>query len=420
MFKLVSLEEAQERLKKFKLNLGVEVVHLRESLGRVLARDVHCNVALPPFNRSSRDGYAVKAEDTFVASDQNPARLLLIGSVSMGMKPSIAIGRGECAYIPTGAPLPRGANAVVMVEDVKVEDNYVYVYRPVAPLQNVVTVGSDVPKGSLIAKKGAKIGVREVALLASSGYKEVEVFEKPLVAVLSTGLELVDVGLPLDEGKVYDVNSYVLSSYLTLLGCRPILMGIAPDDPLALSSIIEKALSLSHFTIVSGGTSKGEGDVLPQALDLLIKRLGGSIVFHGLSLKPGKPTLLADIGGKLVFGLPGNPTSTLTVFEKLVKPWLLENTRWGRGFEEVEAEAVLAKRVLSFEGRREVVYVKLQKNGDALYAHPLLKGSEAVSTFVFSDGYLEVGEDENYVEEGTTVRVRLLKLEGGGYGGGYP
>ncbi|MHC1600771.1 MAG: molybdenum cofactor synthesis domain-containing protein [Candidatus Nezhaarchaeales archaeon] len=407
--KLIRLDEALHRLARIKVPLHVEVVSLPQSLGKVLAEDIVSDIELPPFDKSSRDGYAVKAKDTFTASELNPVKLRLKGHVKVGEIPNFSISDGECAYIPTGAPIPEGSNAVVMIEDTAQKNEYIYVYKAAPPHNNIMRRGSDIPKGLQLLKRGTILNVREISLLAAIGRDKIKVYRDLKASVISTGPELISVGQPLKEGKIYDINSYMISSYLKKVGLHPDIIGIADDTVEDLQKKILQALTKSDIIFVSGGTSKGEGDILHQTLTQILSRKEGEIIFHGLALKPGKPTLVAIIDGKPIFGLPGNPTSAFTVLELLVKPWLL-NTIFNTPTREFKLRARLTRKVVSFEGRREIVYVKVVPSEDGFLAQPILKGSESVTTFAEADGYIEIPEDVNFIEENDMVEVKLLNV----------
>ena len=278
--KLITLSEAMNILTKLKLKLGIEVVDLASSLGRVLAEDVISDIDVPPFDKSTRDGYAVKAEDTFTASDFNPVKLKLKGHVKIGEMPSFSLFKNECAYVPTGAPIPQGSDAVIMIEDASQEGDYVRVYKSIAPSRNIIHRGSDIPRGSVLLRRGIMIGVKEISLLAAIGRNRISVFSKPKVAVISTGCELTEVGLPLQAGKIYDVNSHLISSYMKRLSCEAISMGIVADEPERLREVVLQAISISDFVLISGGTSKGEDDILHKTLCDIIKVESGEILFQ--------------------------------------------------------------------------------------------------------------------------------------------
>ena len=407
--KLIRLDEALNRLANIKIPLHIEEVSLLQSLGRILAEDVISDIELPPFDKSSRDGYAVKAKDTFTASELSPVKLRLKGHVKVGEMPTFSISNGECAYIPTGAPIPEGSDAIVMIEDTAQENEHVYIYKAVPPHNNIVRRGSDIPRGLCLLKRGTILNVKEISLLAAIGRDKIKVYRALKASIISTGPELINVGQPLRGGKIYDINSHLISSYLRRLGLQTYIVGIADDTVEDLQSKILQALAKSDMIFISGGTSKGEGDILHQTLTQILHCKEGEIIFHGLALKPGKPTLVAIIDGKPIFGLPGNPTSAFTVLELLVKPWLL-NTIFNTSIKELKLRARLARKAVSFEGRREIVYVKLLSSEDGFLAQPILKGSESVTTFAEADGYIEISEDVNFIEENDIVEVKVLGI----------
>jgi len=301
--------------------------------------------------------------------------------------------------------LPEGCDAVVMVEYTKQQGDWIEVYRAVAPGENVVRKGSEAVKGSKLLSRGVRLTPRLLGLLASVGMREVEVVVKPRVAVASTGVELVEPGRPLREGAVYDVNSTTLSAMAREAGCEVVELGIIPDDLEALAEAIHRAASMGDLVLLSGGTSKGEGDLLPRALSSLPE---ARLLAHGLALKPGKPTVVALVAGKPLIGLPGNPTSAMAVFHVLVKP--LINAMMG-GLDGEEAWAVKAKmgvKAYSVKGRRELMFVKLSGAREELKAYPMPTGSEAVSTYARAHGYIDIPEEVEILDEGEPVVVHLL------------
>lgn len=400
--KLVSLEEAKQRLYAYwKPSLKVERVPLLLAVGRVLAEDLLAPIDVPPFDRSRVDGYAVKAEDTFEASEEEPKTLKVAFQVAIGSMPTRHLEAGEAAYVTTGAPLPEGANAVVMVEYTHRHGGLLYIYRAVAPGENVLRRGSDIAKGCKVLTAPMRLTPREVGLISALGIGEVPVFRKPVVAILSTGPEIVEPGSSLPPGKVYDVNSYTLMTYVESEGCQYRFLGVVPDSFEQLSLRIREGLRDADVILVSGGTSKGEVDLLPSVLS----SMGApGVIVHGLSVKPGKPTLVAVINDKLVVGLPGNPTSALLIFHVLVKPVL--RALLGLKVEKpwmVEAKAAI--RMYSVKGRREFKFVKLKRVNGNVYAVPMETESEAVSTFAKADGYVEIPEDVELIDEGELIKV---------------
>jgi len=268
----------------------------------------------------------------------------------------------------------------------------------------VVRKGSEALKGSRLLRRGVKLTPRLLGLLASIGLGEVEVVAKPRVVVASTGVELVEPGRPLEEGKVYDVNSATLSAMAREAGCEVVSLGIVPDDEEAVVKALRQAASIGDLVLMSGGTSKGEGDLLPRALAKLPE---AEVLVHGLALKPGKPTIIALLSGKPLIGLPGNPTSAMAVFHVLVKP-LISHMLGAEAEAELAIEARMAVRTHSVRGRRELLFVRLRRDEGGMKAYPIPTGSEAVSTYAKADGYVEVPEEVEILEEGEPVVVKLL------------
>jgi putative molybdopterin biosynthesis protein len=323
--------------------------------------------------------------------------------------PKSRLGGRTCIEIATGAPIPAGADAVEMVENTEVEKNWVIVKRPVAPGENVLKRGSDVQKGQVVAKRGKLLGPAELGAIAAAGVEKVKVFSKPKVAVISSGSELVTPGRKLGPGKVYDVNGWTLSAAVSSCGAEPIYLGIVPDRPSQIKSMIKKALKQSDAVLVSGGSSAGAGDLIPSIVEKMGK-LG--LIFHGLAMKPGKPAFAAVIGGKPVFGLPGYPVSALMIFDQLAADYLRELS----GISEQKKPTVSAKlttKVVLARGRRELLPVKLVRKNKSVYAEPILKGSGAITSLLTADGYVDSPAEKEFIQEGELVHVKLF----GGWGG---
>ncbi|WP_243678906.1 molybdopterin-binding protein [Vulcanisaeta distributa] len=274
--------------------LGTEVVSIEESYGRVLAKDVYSRIDVPPFDRATMDGFAVRAEDTFGADELNPTRLKVIGNVETGGAEELPqVNPGEAVEIATGAPMPPGANAVVMVEYTKRSGDELMIYRSVTPGENVMSAGSDVMMGELILRRCTVIREREVGLLAAVGIDRVEVFKRPKVAIISTGNELVSPGKELGRGKIYDINTYTIAHAVRSMGAEPMIMGIVRDNINEMRDAVNRALSISDLVLLSGGTSAGLADLTYRVLD----EIGPpGIIIHGLKVKPGKPTVVACHG----------------------------------------------------------------------------------------------------------------------------
>ncbi|ADN49754.1 molybdopterin biosynthesis protein [Vulcanisaeta distributa] len=384
--------------------LGTEVVRIEESYGRVLARDVYSRIDVPPFDRATMDGFAVRAEDTFGADELNPVKLRVIGNIETGAEELPQVNSGEAVEIATGAPMPPGANAVVMVEYTKRSGDELVIYRSVTPGENVMSAGSDVMMGELILRKCTVIREREVGLLAAVGIDRVEVFRRPRVAIISTGNELVSPGRELGRGKIYDINTYTIAHAVRSMGAEPIIMGIVRDDINEMRDAVNKALSIGDLVLLSGGTSAGLADLTYKVLD----EIGPpGIIIHGLKVKPGKPTVVAvSRDNKLVIGLPGYPSSALMIFNIIVKPILAKMLC--TGIDEIRIKARLAIRADGAKGRRALYPVSLVDTGHGVVAYPLPAESGAISTLAFADGYIAIPETVEYLDSGDEVEVTLF------------
>jgi len=404
--KLVTPEEALEKIVRYvRLKpLGVEKVSLERALGRVLAENVVAKVNSPPFDRSTVDGYAVRSIDVAGARENNPIRLKVVGKVEAGEIPKISVESGEAVEIATGAPIPPGADAVVMVEFTrKVCENIIEVFKSVPPGGNISQTASDVMIGEVIAYKGTVITPQIIGALAAVGVSRVLVFKKPKVAILSTGNELVKPGTPLSYGKIYDVNSYTLYSSVLEDGGDPEIIGILPDSYEKIKETLSYALKNYDVIITSGSTSAGIGDLMYRVLD----ELGSpGVIVHGLNVKPGKPTIIAIINNKLVFGLPGYPVSCLMNYNLIVKP-IIRKLAGLRTKKTSVVKAVLPFRVFGEKGRRTFVPVALIRRGK-LIAFPVGGDSGSIARLTRSDGFIVVPENTSFLEENSEVNVYLF------------
>ncbi|QDA31851.1 molybdopterin molybdenumtransferase MoeA [Thermococcus indicus] len=395
--KVVPLEKALEVINSFQLEPKIESVPLSEALGRVLAEDVASPVDVPPFDRATVDGYAVRAEDTFMAGESEPVRLKVVGEINAGDTPTVELEPGESVYISTGAPLPGGADAVIQFEDVDREGEEVIIYKPAYPGLGVMKAGADIPKGKVLLKRGTRLTFKDTALLSAVGFSEVKVFRKPRVAVISTGNELVLPGEELKPGQIYDINGRAIADAVRELGGEAVFLGIARDNRESLKALIEKGIECCDIVLLSGGASGGIRDLTSSIIEEL-----GEVKIHGIAIQPGKPTIIGLINGKPVFGLPGYPTSCLTNFTLLVAPLL--RRLLGRESEVRKVRKKLAHKVFSVKGRRQFLPVRVE--GEK--AVPILKGSGAVTSFVDADGFIEVPENIEILEAGEEVGVTFF------------
>ncbi|HTP27397.1 MAG TPA: molybdopterin biosynthesis protein [Anaeromyxobacteraceae bacterium] len=408
---VVDRDEAQARFRRhLELSpLGRETVPLANALGRVLSDDVIATVDVPGFDRSNVDGFALRAEDTAGASEDAPRLLRLNPEIlTPGVEPRDPIAAGTATVIATGGMVPRGADAVVMVEHTEASEEggeaMVEIRRPAAPGQFVGTAGGDIARGEALLRAGQALTSREIGSLAAVGLAEISVWRKPRVAIFSTGNELLPPGAPPRAGGVFDSNAAGLAAAVEELGGTPMQLGIAKDEEAEISRFLERALDCD-MVLLSGGTSKGAGDLAYRVVSQL-KEPG--IVVHGAALKPGKPICLAVTGGKPVILLPGFPTSAIFTFHEFAAPVI----RAFAGLPPEQRESVpatLPMRVGSERGRTEYVMVSLvERQEGGLAAYPTAKGSGAVTAFGQADGFFSIGPHVEALPSGTPVEVTII------------
>jgi putative molybdopterin biosynthesis protein len=391
---------------------GIEHIVLTAALGRVLAADVVSPVDVPSFDRSNVDGYAVVAEDTFGASEEAPRIVRLdADEIHTGVIPLGTVRRGGALAIATGGMMPRGADAVVMVEHADARNGELRVQRAVSPGSGVSFAGTDITGGETVLRAGQLLTSRDTGVLAAIGVAEVAVWRRPVVSILSTGDELIAPGQPMTPARVYDSNAQVLADAVQELGGEPRRLGITRDDAPALRKRLQEALAAADLVLLSGGTSKGAGDV---SYRVVAELTDPGIVAHGVALKPGKPICLAATGGRGVVVLPGFPTSAIFTFHEFVAPVI--RLLAGRGAEErTTVAARLAVKVNSEVGRTEYLLVGLVDTGNgggpALAAYPMGQGSGSVTTFSRADGFTTIGRHHEIVEAGAVIDVQLLGRE---------
>ena len=406
---LMTFEEAKKVVnEQLKLKvLGEEEISLLEAYNRVLAEDVVATMDIPPFNRSTVDGYAVKAADTVGAEENQPVQLRICGQVSVGEQPKVMVNPGEAAEIVTGAPIPEGADAVVMVEDTDSEGHLLRVYRAVTRDENVMKKGADIKKGETVLKAGQVLGASEIGVLAALGYSKAKVFKVPVVAVLSTGAEVTEPGKPLPAGKIYDINAYSISTAVLESGGKPLYLGVIPDDKAALQAALKHALSSADMVITSGGVSVGPKDLTPQTVASLGEP---GLLVCGIAVKPGKPTTIALVGEKPVFALPGHPASALLIFHLLVRP-VIQRMAGRTALEDKTVKAAASTRMFSAKGRKTFIMVKLKPDAlKGFVAVPVETGaSGAITTLAKADGFVEIPENQQFIDSGEEVTVTLLK-----------
>ena len=377
---------------------NVETIMLSEANGRVLAADVVAQGDVPPFSRAGMDGYAVRASDTAGASRSAPRTLRKIGTLYTGQVSALTIGEGECVEISTGAPVPRGSDAVVMVEETDADaDNVIRIFVEVHPQQNIGRQGADIQAGQVVVASGELINSSRIGALAAVGTVWVDVYDRPRVAILSTGNEVVDPGRVLKPGQIYDINRFTLAAVVSDNGGIPIVYPPAPDT---LDALLEALDDLVDYDIVvfSGGSSVGERDLIRDAI-----AARGQLLFHGIAVKPGKPTGLGLVSGKPVLALPGYPASCLSNAHMLLVPMLRRIARLGPRVTKT-LTLPLASRVASTRGRHQFYTVRLE--GGA--AVPVFKASGDITSMSRADGYIEIPADASAIEAGTPVDVTLF------------
>jgi molybdenum cofactor synthesis domain-containing protein len=406
--KLLTLDEAKKTICiNFKAEpLGFEEVALLQAFGRVLAEDAKAGQDVPPFDRSTVDGYAVLAEDTFEADENKPITLEVCGSLSIGQVPHVSIGHCKAAEIVTGAPIPQGANAVVMVEDTERHESTVRIYSAVAHGENIMKKSSDIRKGTIALRKKRLLQASEIGVLASIGLARVKVYVQPVVAVLSSGGEIIEPGKKLPAARIYDINAYSLSAAVIESGGKPLYLGVLPDDKSRLHKALKGALTSANVIVTSGGVSVGPKDIMPEVVSSLGKP---GIIVSGIAIKPGKPVTVAIVEGKLFFCLPGHPTSALLIFHLLVHP-VIRALAGRESSPDPTIRALAGAKMFPAKGRRTFVMVKLKKEADNWVATPVETGqSGAITTLANAEGFIEIAENQQFIYSGEQVMVRLLR-----------
>jgi molybdopterin molybdotransferase len=384
--------------------VGTESIETSRATGRVLAETVTARENLPGFSRSTMDGYAVRASSTFGASESSPAYLLVPGSVAMGQSPLVKAGPGEAVKIATGGMLPVGTDAVVMVEHTEeVDRDTIEIYKSVAPGQHVILEGEDYNKGDTVLTTGQKLRAQETGLLAAVGCENITVFRQPVIAVISTGDEVVPTGQVPGPGQIRDINTYSLSGLITEAGSRPKTFGIVKDNFEDLRQACSQALVQSDMVILSGGSSVGTRDFTIEVINALP---GSELLVHGISISPGKPTILAAVGGKPIWGLPGHVVSAMVVFTKIVQPFINRICGLEHPFPETRGiPAQLSRNLASAQGRVDYVRVRLVQKDDRLLAEPILGKSGLINTMVQADGLIEIDSNTEGLDSDTPVSV---------------
>ena len=406
-FQVLTPQEAWQRLELHISDIGrTETVFAQDALGRVTSMDILAPEDLPPFPRSAMDGYAVRAEDTHGASEGLPAYVQLAGEVPMGQPTQLRISPDQAALIHTGGVVPRGANAVVMVENTrKVDDSTIELTRSVAQGENVIQPGEDIRHREMLLAKGHRVRAQDIGGLLALGISEVTVFQKPIVAIISTGDELVHPETKVSQGQVRNINTYTSLALTIEAGGIPLSMGIIPDNYKALREAAQRSLEEADAVVISAGSSVSTRDLTAD----VINSLGNpGVLVHGVSLKPGKPTIIAFVNNKPMFGLAGNPVSAMITYDLFVGPAV--NRLGGSTGMPIRQEVIarLTRSIPSATGREDYVAVRLlQKDGET-WAEPVFGKSNLTFTLVRADGLARIPLDQEGMEMGETVAVRVF------------
>ncbi len=404
-FKVKDLDEVLKYVVLFN-SVETEIVDINESYGRIIGSDIFANADMPGFSRSTMDGYAVQAASTYGASESAPAYFLVKGNIKMGAVPNFKIRVGEAGKIATGGMLPEGADSVVMIEHTDIlDETTIECFKSSAPFQNVILKDEDYKKGDIIISKGKKIRAQEAGLLAAFGIHKINVFKKPVVGIISTGDEVVDIKSGLVCGKVRDINSYALAGFIKQSGCEPSIYGIIKDDYDSIFSACKKGISETDMLVLSGGSSVGTRDYTIKVLSSL---KDSKILAHGISISPGKPVILAETLGKPIWGLPGHPVSAMVVFEVVVKPFLKKISGL-KEREDIIIKAELTRNIASAQGRDDFIRVILQKDeNNNLKAVPVLGKSGLINSMVKADAFIKIDKNTEGLNKGDIVEVYLF------------
>ncbi len=397
--KVVKYDQAVENIRQHFPSRRIETLSLLSASGRLLAQDIMGPEDLPSFDRSTVDGYAVRAEDSFGSSESLPAYLDYQGEVKMGEMAGIKIGKGQCGWIPTGGMMPLGTDAVVMVEYTeRLGDDIVLIYRPVGPGENLMLKGEDVKKGQPLFKPGKILRPQDIGFLASLGIDTVEVYQPYKIGIISTGDEIVPIDVSPSGGQIRDVNTHALASAVHSWGNIPCTYPIVKDEFQSLNAVVLESLEENDILLMSGGSSVGIKDV---TIDVLLSIPGSELLFHGLAVKPGKPTLAVKVNEKLIIGLPGHPVSALMMLNIICSPLIKPD----------KGQTVMVQvtqNIASQPGRDDFVPVVIEEDDKQLLGRPLLGKSGLMSILSMADAFIHIPYEDQGVLAGSIVSARLF------------
>jgi molybdopterin molybdotransferase len=405
--KVTSFEYVFEHIETFP-HAGKETVPLGNCLGRVLAEDIESDINLPDFKRSTVDGYALQSGATVGASKSVPASFNVIGTVEMGMPPDISVGPWGAVRIPTGGMLPDGCDSVVMAEHTQLPDQAtIEVLKSCDPLQNVTEIGADLDKGRQVLTKGKRIRPQEMGLLAALGITLVPVFKQPAVAIISSGEEIVPVNTEPCVGQLRDVNGYLLMGLVRKAGGFPLYMGIVRDNFWEIFQLCQKALSQVDIVVLTGGSSLGTRDYTLEVIKALPL---SQLLVHGVSMSPGRPTILGKIGEKALWGLPGRTASAMLTFLLMVSPLIEKMSGLLPKYRGTlhRISAILTKNVASDPDRVDFIHVRITRDSERTSAHPIFSKSRLIHTMAKADGIVKIDINSEGLEKGAEVDVIIF------------
>ena len=403
--KLTPLKDALEKLNsKIQIN-PTEEIEIKDALNRILADNIISKISIPPFDRSAMDGYAIKAEDSFGASPKNPKEIKLVGITEIGEFSKFKIDRGEGIRISTGAPIPEGSDAVIKIEDTEIEKDLISLYTSLVPGKNISKKGEDIKKGTHVLSKGTELKAEHIALLTSLGFNKIKVRIRPKISIFSSGDELLEPGVPLEPGKIYNSNTPMISALIELYGGNAIRGETIQDDKEAIKKKLLEAVEDSQIIIFTGGTSIGTKDYLPEIIEE-----SGMILTHGIAQRPGAPVLIGFLSETLIFCLPGTPVAAYVSFLRIAGPAIRKMLGCLVFDPRIEIIATISKDVpVSALGFLHYLRVNLEKSEEEFIANPVkLRGSGVISSLTFSDGIVEISPDQEGLKKGDKVKVKLF------------
>lgn len=386
-------------------NIEIEEVDILDSVGRIISQDIISTENVPEFVRSTVDGYAVKAKNTIGSSDSLPAFLNIVGESKMGEGTDIELKNYQSVYVPTGGIVPKGADAMVMIEYTEKFGSDIAINKPVSILENIIGIGDDVKENEIILEQNTKIMTQHIGALAALGIAKIKVYKKLKIAILSTGDEIVNIESQLQIGQVRDINTFSLSAMLVDMGCEIAYTDSIKDNFELIKASLKKAVETCDLVLISGGSSVGNHDMTPDIINELGKP---GVLVHGIAIKPGKPTIVAKINDTAVFGLPGHPASCIIAYKVIVEEFI-NKTLLGHKNKPQKIVARSGFQVHVSSGRDVFYMVRLEKQGDEYIAHPIHGKSGMISLMSKSDGYIEIPMEKEGIEKGSMVSVNLFR-----------